>query len=82
LGFVFSRIFGRVSSCVLYHKSSLVLLWIRIGGIFGSFWYPNRIDLMKESDNDYYAFRRFFSRFILLSSIGLMCWFSIIPENF
>jgi hypothetical protein len=37
LGFVFSCIFGIVSSCVLYHKSSLVLLWFRIGGIFGSF---------------------------------------------
>ena len=37
LGFVFSRIFGIVSSCILYHKSSLVLLWLRIGGIFDSF---------------------------------------------
>jgi hypothetical protein len=37
LGFVFSRIFGIVSSCVFYHKSSLVLLWFRIWGIFGSF---------------------------------------------
>ena len=36
-GFVFSRIFGKVSSCVLYHKASLVLLLFRIGGIFGSF---------------------------------------------
>jgi hypothetical protein len=37
LGFVFSRIYGIVSSCLPYHKSSLVLLWFRIWGIFGSF---------------------------------------------
>jgi len=36
-GFVFSRIYGIVSSCVPYHKSSPVLLWLRIWGIFGSF---------------------------------------------
>ena len=66
LGFVFSRIYGIVSSCVPYHKSSLVLLWFRIGGIFGSFQYPHRIGIIEEKDNDYYAFSRFFSRFILL----------------
>jgi hypothetical protein len=37
LGFVFSRILGIVSSCLSYHKSSLVLLWFRIWGIFGPF---------------------------------------------
>jgi hypothetical protein len=37
LGFVFSRILGIVSSFLPYHKSSLVLLWFRIWGIFGPF---------------------------------------------